>query len=72
MQGFGDNFTLVIPVEDDTLHTPENPFCWDSTCPCHEDQENIQAVAQQVQDGLLTPSSLSERGPYPLSVMVYF
>ena len=55
MQGFGDNFIPVIPLEEEPLHTQTNPFCLDSTCPCHEDQELIQPVAQKVQDGLLTP-----------------
>ncbi len=55
MQGFGDNFILVIPVEDNVVHPPINPFCLDPTCPCKEDQELIQTVGQQVIDGLLTP-----------------
>lgn len=55
-----DNFIPVIPIEDDTLHPPEKPFCWDSTCPCHEDQENIAIVAQQVQGGLFTPEEATD------------
>lgn len=41
MQGYGDNFIPVIPLEDVLLHTSTRPFCLDSTCPCHEDQELI-------------------------------
>lgn len=26
--------------EDEILHTPENPTCSDSTCPCHEGDES--------------------------------
>jgi hypothetical protein len=55
MQAFGDNFIPVIPTEDELLHTTENPFCWDSSCDCHEDSDSIAIVAQHVQDGLFTP-----------------
>lgn len=54
MQSYGDNFTLVISVEDDLLHTATNPFCFDPTCGCHEDQELIASVAGAVTYGLLT------------------
>lgn len=54
MQSYGDNFILVIPI-DHLEHTEEKPFCWNAPCPCHEDQDNISLVAQQVQDGLFTP-----------------
>jgi hypothetical protein len=54
MQDF-DNFIPVLPLEDEPLHTPTSPFCLDPTCPCKEDQELIQMVGQQVEDGLLTP-----------------
>jgi hypothetical protein len=61
MQGFGDNFTLVIPLEDDPLHTGEHPFCFaDPACPCHEDQEAIATVNQAVQDGLMTPEEATD------------
>ena len=43
----------VIPV-DELLHTDCNPFCIDLSCPCKEDQELIQGVDEQYQDGLLT------------------
>ena len=59
MQGFGDNFIPVIPV-DYLEHTDENPFCWNGSCPCRENQENIGIVAQQVQDGLFTPSEATD------------
>jgi hypothetical protein len=50
-----DNFTYVIPMNDEIVHTPDSPFCFlDPTCPCHEDQELIAHVAQQVAEGLLT------------------
>jgi hypothetical protein len=55
MQGFADTFILVIPLEDNQLHTNEHPFCFDPNCPFKEDQELIAQVAQQVQDGLFTP-----------------
>lgn len=58
MEPYADNFIPVISV-DVVLHTPKEPFCLDSTCPCHEDQELIKQVAQQVHDGLLTPLEAS-------------
>jgi hypothetical protein len=49
-----DNFIPVIPV-DYVVHTPEMPFCFtDPSCPCHDDQEEIQKVAVWVTDGLMT------------------
>jgi len=53
MKGFGDNFIPVIPTYNPLTHTPEYPFCPDPSCPCHEDQENIQMVNQQLQDGCI-------------------
>ncbi len=49
-----DNFSYVIPMEDELEHTQLYPFCWDETCDCHEDEEAIAAVYQAVQDGLIT------------------
>jgi len=60
MQDFADNFTPVIPMEDDLLHSEEFPFCFDPKCGCHEDQDTITNVAQQVQDGLFTPKEATE------------
>lgn len=45
---------IVILMEDDPLHTANNPFCYDGTCGCHEDSLLIARVAQFVDDGLLT------------------
>jgi hypothetical protein len=55
-----DNFAYVIPVEDEPEHSPLQPFCWDTTCPCHEDDEAIAAVYQAVQDGLITPDEATD------------
>lgn len=61
MGQFGDNFILVIPVEDELLHTPEKPFCFvDPTCPCHEDQTLIAEVAAFVAQGIMTPDEATE------------
>jgi hypothetical protein len=49
-----DNLTYVVPV-DNLEHTTEKPFCWDSTCDCHEDELLIAEVAEAVFNGLLTP-----------------
>ena len=59
IQPYGDNFIPVVPV-DYKEHTPENPFCWDESCPCHEDEEAIANVNPAVQDGLITPSEATD------------
>jgi len=45
---------IVIPMEDDILHTQSHPFCSDPTCPCKEDPELLAGVALAVENGLLT------------------
>ena len=46
---------IVIPMEDEPLHTQQHPFCsTDPTCPCHGDPELLSDVAQAVEQGLLT------------------
>jgi hypothetical protein len=55
MKSFGDNFILIIPMEDTSLHTREHPVCTvDPLCPCHTDSDLIAAVTQEVTAGLLT------------------
>lgn len=53
IQPYGDNFIPIIPV-DQVIHTPENPFCGDPTCPCKENNAAIGEVDQAYQDGLIT------------------
>jgi hypothetical protein len=53
MQHYGDNFVLVVP-DAQPLHTPEQPFCGDPTCPCYEDPQNIADISQAIKDGLIT------------------
>jgi len=56
-----DNFAYIIFVEaDEFLHTHDHPFCWNSTCECHEDQDAILAVQQYILDGLLTPDEATQ------------
>ncbi len=33
------NRPIVIPMEDDLLHTQENPYRDDPGCPCHTQRE---------------------------------
>lgn len=35
-------------------HTDDLPFCNEMDCPCHEDQDAINDLNDQYQDGLLT------------------
>lgn len=53
MEPYADNFIPVVPV-DYIYHTPENPFCWDSDCPCHTTKEATAQVQQEYEAGLLT------------------
>ena len=57
---FPDNFAYVVLVDEhELLHTADHPFCWNSTCPCHDDHDAIMAVQQYILDGLLTPHEAS-------------
>lgn len=49
----------LIPV-DYTVHTPDNPFCDDPTCPCHEDPDNIEMVHQAYEDGIVTANDATD------------
>ncbi len=54
--GKEDSSIPVIPVSGGSLiHTPGNPFCYDETCGCHENPVLIAAVANAINQGLLTP-----------------
>ncbi|MGH2479057.1 MAG: hypothetical protein ACRDHW_05320 [Ktedonobacteraceae bacterium] len=49
----GDNFIPIIPVES-VEHTSTRPFCWDMTCPCHQDLEALARIAWAHHEGLCT------------------
>ncbi len=53
MQHYADNFIPVIP-DPQPLHTPEHPFCGDPTCPCYGDNDNIAAINDAINDGIIT------------------
>lgn len=38
------NRPIIIPMEDDLLHTQKNPYCSDPACPCHIQQEKHTAA----------------------------
>jgi hypothetical protein len=59
MEPYGDNFIPVIPI-DYQQHSDERPFCWDQTCPCHDDEEVILETSQAVEDGLMTPEEATD------------
>ena len=49
--------SIVFPVEvDELIHTDDQPFCPDGTCPCHQDQTLLSQVAEAVHHGLLLPA----------------
>lgn len=52
MEHVADTF---IPVIDGILHPVEKPFCYDPTCPCHEDEGEIAILHSHVEQGHLTP-----------------
>jgi hypothetical protein len=47
-----EEYEVTLP--DAPVHTPENPFCDDMTCPCHSDQDNIDTLHQAYDDGLVS------------------
>ncbi len=51
--------SIVIPMEDDILHTQSHPFCSDPTRPCKEDPALLAEVALAVENGLLTAEEAS-------------
>ena len=51
--------TIAIATpEDDNQYSEhsEHPFCYDMSCPCHEDSESMNMVGHYVNDGLMTTS----------------
>ena len=53
MVPYGDNFTIILPMEDEPLHTAEHPFCFDPTCSCHKNKELRNEFANQVYEYIL-------------------
>ena len=53
MHPYGENFIPVIPMEDDSLHTSDQPICFDPTCPCHTNDQLAHEFANQVYDYIL-------------------
>ncbi len=48
---------ISIPMEDPLIiHTTDNPFCSDPSCPCHRDPLLLAEIHQKVVQGLLTAS----------------
>jgi len=46
----------VSPVADGDyfIHSDDHPFCDDMSCPCHEDEDNVQQLGEQFSDGLVS------------------
>jgi hypothetical protein len=55
MQHYGDNFIPVVPDTKPPLHTADTPFCWDETCPCHEDGDALAEIHDAINAGIITP-----------------
>jgi hypothetical protein len=51
-----EDFRLTTKFSNYQFHTPLHPFCFDPKCTCHEDMTLIAFVAENVRNGLLTPS----------------
>jgi hypothetical protein len=56
---YNEHLVPVIPV-DFKLHTPDNPFCYDPNCPCHEDQTLWEEVYTFLCEGLFTPQEAED------------
>ena len=52
---YSKNFAIVIPKEDDLVHTIDKPFSWDSKTGCHRNEKIFREVQQFVLNGELTP-----------------
>ncbi len=54
---FNQSITIDIEYEDgdEFVHAEGGSFCSDPTCPCHEDADLIAELAQDLENGLLTP-----------------
>jgi hypothetical protein len=35
------NRPIVIPMEDELIHTQERPYCNDPACPCHKPEKEL-------------------------------
>jgi len=50
-----ENFTFVVLMEDEIIHTDASPFCQDMSCPCHLDQDLLREYADKpIERGHLT------------------
>ncbi len=45
---------LHFLLENDLIHTQQDPFCVDPTCPYHEDRSFIEELNDRVEAGLMT------------------
>lgn len=47
----------VYPVDSSMgLHNPDHLFCDDPSCPCHEDQENMETLLEWYEEGVVGPA----------------
>jgi hypothetical protein len=54
-------FTSHTPErQDTTVHTPDNPFCYDPLCACHSNQKALERVQHWINEGLMTEHEASE------------
>lgn len=50
---------IIIPMEDDLVHTDEHPFCDDSLCGCHDDRELFkERIYEPFQEGFLSKEEM--------------
>jgi len=41
-------------MEDPILHTEAHPLCFDGSCPCREDIDNMNLLGDLIRAGVLT------------------
>jgi hypothetical protein len=66
------NEPIIIPMEDDLIHTDEQPFCSDVTCPCQPQIGDRVRIRIPFVDGWQRQGTIYaiSHGRYPYQVRV--
>lgn len=49
----GEEYYVYPVVDGEQAHTDDHLFCDDMSCPCHEDSDNLQALGDWADAGLI-------------------